>query len=112
MDKLEQYRNYIQELLIDYSRHHKPAYGDIDTQAILDTVRDHYQIVHLGWKQTKFIHSCVIHIDIKNEKIWIQWNGTEIDIAEELVAKGVPKEDIVLGFQTPFMRQFTDYAVG
>ncbi len=31
--------------------------------------------------------------------------------AADLVAQGVPKEDIVLGFQSPFMRQFTEYAV-
>ncbi|NEP10707.1 MAG: XisI protein [Symploca sp. SIO2C1] len=36
---------------------------------------------------------------------------TEIDLAEELGRLGVPKEDIVLGFHSPFMRQFTDYAV-
>jgi XisI protein len=35
----------------------------------------------------------------------------EDDIAANLVAAGVPKEDIVLGFQSPFMRQFTEYAV-
>lgn len=32
-------------------------------------------------------------------------------LAQELVSLGVPKEDIVLGFYSPFMRQFTDYAV-
>jgi hypothetical protein len=25
---------------------------------------------------------------------------------------GVPKEDIVIGFHSPFMRKFTEYAVG
>ncbi|MFN5893529.1 MAG: element excision factor XisI family protein, partial [Dolichospermum sp.] len=29
-----------------------------------------------------------------------------------LVAAGVSKKDIVLGFQSPFMRKFTEYAVG
>lgn len=111
MDKLNQYRNYIQEILEAYSKN-KPAYGEIEVETIFDTVRDHYQVVHLGWKQQTWIHGCVIHIDIKNGKVWIQWNGTEEDIAAELVAKGVAKEDIVLGFQSPFMRQFTDYAVG
>ena len=51
-------------------------------------------------------------IDIKGEKIWLQWNGTEDDIAANLVTMGVPNEDIVLGFQSPFMRKFTEYAVG
>ncbi|HAG80888.1 MAG TPA: XisI protein, partial [Cyanobacteria bacterium UBA12227] len=43
--------------------------------------------------------------------IWIQHNMTELDIAQELVRLGVPKEDIVLGLHSPFMRQFTEYAV-
>jgi hypothetical protein len=53
----------------------------------------------------------VLHLDIKDGKIWIQWNGTEDDIAAELVACGVPKHDIVLGFHTPLLRQYTEYAV-
>ena len=53
-----------------------------------------------------------LDINIKNSKIGIQWNGTEDDIAVELVEKGVPREDIVIGFHTPFMRKFSDYAVG
>ena len=54
----------------------------------------------------------VLHLDIKNAKIWIQHNGTEIDIADELVKLGVPKEDIVLAFHEPLMRQYTGFAVG
>ncbi|MFP4338497.1 MAG: XisI protein [Halothece sp.] len=111
MDKLTKYQNCIQEILREYSQN-KPAYGEIEVETIFDTVRNHYQVVYLGWKQQTWIHSCVIHLDIKDGKVWIQWNGTEEDIAAELVAKGVSKEDIVIGFQSPFMRQFTDYAVG
>ncbi len=44
------------------------------------------------------------------ERFGATWNGTEDDIAADLVAAGVPKSDIVLGFQSPFMRQFTEYA--
>jgi hypothetical protein len=40
----------------------------------------------------------------------LQYNGTEIDIAQKLVDLGVPQTDIVLGFQTPYRRKFTDYA--
>ncbi len=50
--------------------------------------------------------------DIRNEKIWIFYNSTEHDIAADLVDLGVPKEDIVLGFYPPFMREMSDYAVG
>jgi hypothetical protein len=40
----------------------------------------------------------------KDGKIWIQHDGTEIGIANELVKLGVPKDDIVLAFHEPFVR--------
>ncbi len=52
-----------------------------------------------------------MHLDIKGEKIWIQFNATEVEIAQELVEMGVPKQDIVVGRPSPFMRQFTEFAV-
>jgi hypothetical protein len=110
MDKLTRYRQLVQEILQEYSEQ-KPANGNIEVETIFDKERDHYQIVHVGWEGQNWVHSCIIHIAIKGGKIWLQWNGTEDDIAANLVAAGVPKEDIVLGFQFPFMRQFTDYAV-
>jgi len=111
MEKLAQYRQLVQQMLLEYGKQ-KQAYGDIEVETILDPERDHYQILHVGWDRQDWVHSCIIHIDIKGGKIWLQWNGTEDDIAADLVAAGVPKEDIVLGFQSPFMRQFTEYAVG
>ena len=54
----------------------------------------------------------MLHIDIKDGKIWIQHDGTEEGIANRLVAAGVPKNDIVLGFQSPFQRKYTEFAVG
>ena len=111
MEKLEKHRHCIQELLLDCSQH-KPAHGEIEVQSIFDVERDHYQIVFLGWDRQTWIHSCIIHLDIRDEKIWIQWNATERDLAAELVASGVENQDIVIGFHTPFMRKFTPYAVG
>ena len=50
-------------------------------------------------------------MDIKNDKIWIQHDGTEAVLADEFVKLGVPKEDIVLAFHSPYRRQFTGLAV-
>ena len=111
MEKLERYRHRVQEWLLDYSQH-QPAHGEIEVETVFDVERNRYLIVHVGWEQKTWIHSCIIHVDIKDEKVWIQWNATERDIAAELVANGVDKKDIVIGFHTPFMRKFTEYAVG
>lgn len=106
-----EYRQYIQQLLIKYSRY-KPAYGDVEVETIFDLEREHYQIVHVGWENKHRVYGCSMHIDIKGEKVWIQQNRTEVDIADELVTMGVLKEDIVIRFHSPTMRKFSEYAVG
>ena len=50
-------------------------------------------------------------IDIKGDKIWIQYDGTEVGVANELIELGIPKKSIVLGFQDPNARKFTEFAV-
>jgi hypothetical protein len=109
MDKLEKYRNYIIEIIKKHGSY-KPSYGDIEVQTLFDRENDHYQILNVGWHKNKRIFGCSLHIDIKNGKIWIQHNGTELSIAGELTEYGVPREDIVLAFHEPYRRQFTDYA--
>jgi XisI protein len=66
----------------------------------------------IGWNQQKRIYGTTIHLDIQDEKIWIQQNTTEFDLASDLVEMGVPKQDIVIGFHTPKMRQLTGFAIG
>ncbi len=110
-DKLTKYQRIVQQLLIGYGEV-KPAYGDFEVETIFDTQQSRYQIVHLGWQHKRWVHHCIIHLDIRNEKIWIFYNSTEHDIAANLVNLGVPKQDIVLGFYPPFMREMSDYAVG
>ncbi|WNZ25193.1 XisI protein [Leptolyngbya sp. NK1-12] len=111
MEKVERYRQIIQELLQEYSEI-RASNEEVEAEAIFDTVRDHYQVVHVGWANKRRVYGCVLHLDIKDGKIWIQHDGTEGGIANELVAKGVPKADIVLRFHSPFKRQFTEFAVG
>ncbi|MBD2251041.1 XisI protein [Nostoc parmelioides] len=104
------YSQIIQDVLSNHSANDLDKNTEI--QLLFDTERHHYQVLNIGWKEQKRTYGVIIHVDIKNEKIWIQRDGTEIGIANELVAVGVPKEDIVLGFHAPYKRQFTDFAVG
>jgi len=110
MDKLEQYRKVIQALLTEYASY-KSLNPEIEREFICDTIQDRYLVVSFGWEKSRYIHSCSVHMEIRNGKIWIQYNMTDTDFAEELVELGVPKTDIVLGFHSPFKRQFTEYAV-
>jgi XisI protein len=110
MANLENYRQYVQSLLNEHGKF-KPTNGDIDNELIVDTLNDHYQLIHVGWNGLKRVYHSIIHFDIKDSKIWIQQNMTDVDLAAELVNMGVPKEDIVLGLQPPYKRPYTGYGV-
>lgn len=110
MGKIEQYRTIVKRVINDHARH-QLSYGDIDVQTIFDVEGDHYQLVHAGWNQKLRQYGCLIHVDIKDDKLWIQYDGTEVGVANELVAHGVPKGDIVLAYLSPFARQHTEFAV-
>ncbi len=110
MDKIAAYQTIIKKLMTDYVNDCSTR-DDVDRELIFDTENNHYQLVNVGWENEHRIYGCILHFDIKNGKIWLQYNGTEIDFAEELVKQNVPHEDIVIGFHSPFMRQFTEYAI-
>lgn len=110
MEKIIQYRQYIKQLLSDYASE-SPSDEDVEAALIFDSDHDHYQVVYTGWKNSQPMYGCVLHMSIKNLKIWIHHDGTEIGFANELVKLGVPKTDIVLAFQEPAVRQYTDFAV-
>ena len=84
---------------------------DPKVEAIIDPEHDHYEVMQVGWDGVRRIHGSVIHLDIIDGKIWIQYDGTTRPVAEELLAAGVPREDIVLGFHPEDVRRMTDFAV-
>jgi hypothetical protein len=106
---VEQYRQWIRELLLERASRQQ-AVPEVETQAVLDTERDHYLLLHTGWRGNRRTHACSIHLDIKDGKIWVQHDGTETGIANQLLDLGVPPKDIVLGFHSPNMRQYTEFA--
>jgi hypothetical protein len=110
MAKVDRYRAAIRQVLQQHARY-QLAYGEVEVQTIFDCEGDHYQLVHAGWHKKQRQYGCLIHMDIKNEKIWVQYDGTEVGVANELVALGVPREDIVLAYLSPFARQHTEFAV-
>lgn len=109
MDKIKKYETAILGILKEYS---KVKYANIEgeNRLIADKEDHRYLVLTIGWEGKKFIHDCPMHFDIINGKIWIQRNMTEWEVGEMLEAQGVPKTDIVIGFLSPKMREFSDYA--
>jgi hypothetical protein len=111
MDKLTQYRQIVRQILMTYARI-QPSYGEIERQTIFDLEQDHYQVLNTGWEDDRRVYGCLIHLDIQDGKIWIQYDGTERGVANDLIEANVPKQDIVLAYQSTYLRQLTEFAVG
>ncbi|MBC7882148.1 MAG: XisI protein [Anaerolineae bacterium] len=65
----------------------------------------------VGWQDIRRVHGCVTHVQIIDGKVWIQRDGIEDGVTDELVAAGIPKDKIVLGFQSLNVRPLTGYAI-
>jgi hypothetical protein len=109
MDALEPYRGAVIRILNEIARIPDPS-GEIQSEVICDRQKDHYLLMQIGWDGGSRIHGVLVHVDVIDGKLWIQHDGTERGIAEELVAAGVPKDRIVLAFRPPQARKYTDYA--
>ncbi len=107
---MNHYRQLVCNCLTQYTQI-KPTLGDIEVFKFFDLERNHYQIFHAGWDGYQRVFGALIHIDLIGDKIWIQYDGTEEGIANTLVDLGVPKQDIVLAYHSPFMRQYDGFAV-
>lgn len=110
MDKLDYYREAVEKIFDEYAAI-PYAFGDLSSETVFDRVKDRYLLITFGRDLGKRIHYTVAHVDIVNGKLWIRCDNTEEGIATELVALGVPKEDIVLGFKSEQMRRDTEFAV-
>ena len=111
MDKVEQYRQILQDVLTAYATPRIPDADPIETQLLFDTKHDRYQALRVGWRNRAQVFLVIFHFEIKDGKIWLHQNATDYDIIEDIEAKGVPKSDIVLAFHAPEMRPYTEYAV-
>jgi hypothetical protein len=110
MDTLDTYRQIIRNVLEPYTRI-PYSYGDLQCKAIFDSDSDSYLLITSGWDGAKRVHSCLVHLDIIDGKVWVQRDDTEDGVTNELVAAGIPKEHIVLGFHPLDVRPYTGYAI-
>ena len=102
------YPEIVQNILESHAKNSSNCQTEV--QLLFDPERDRYQVMNIGWQGLTRVFGCIIYVEIKEGKIWIERDGTEIGVANELVEAGVPKQDIVLAFKAPYKRKFTDFA--
>ncbi len=107
---LDQWQSLLEKILSDYAK--LPyRYGDVTTYLVVNQDRNHFLLMQEGWEENRRVHGCLVHAEIRNQKIWIHYDGIEGGIANELTDLGVPKDHVVLAFHAPSVRQYTGYAI-
>lgn len=111
MDKLDRYRDAIENKLREFVPGDALGLKQTRDQVVFDRQHDNYLVFREGWDGSRRIHHVIVHLEIMNGKILIHEDWTEYGIARELEDEGIPKSDMVLSFQPPEVRHLTDYAV-
>jgi XisI protein len=110
MDRINRYRNILHQLLSKNALlMNKPE--RITSTVIVSEDHNHFMVINEGWEGKRRIHSLVFHAEIRSGKLWVHHDGIDRGITEDLVAAGIPKDDIVLAFHSPEIRPHTGYAV-
>jgi XisI protein len=87
------------------------ATGNLEHHMVVDKPHNRYLLLTVGWDSKKRIHHAVIDVELRGDKFWIHYDGTEEGIAYDLEQAGIPKERIVLAWHPEEVRQHTGYAV-
>ncbi|MEP7338691.1 MAG: XisI protein [Acidobacteriota bacterium] len=111
MDRIAQYRDIVERVLTEALEFMGPANDQgVEYKLMFDRQRDSYAITAIGFDGPRRVHRFVIHLEIINGKVWLQADNTDLVIARDLERAGILKNEIVLGFQEPEVRPYTEYA--
>ena len=47
----------------------------VEAQTVFDSLSHRYSLFHVGWIDEHRVFGCVLHIEIKQDKVWIHWDG-------------------------------------
>ncbi|WP_254563304.1 XisI protein [Oscillatoria sp. HE19RPO] len=97
MDTSQTYRDIVKQVILGYAQL-KPSHGDIRLDPVFDETRDHYALMQVGWDRGRRVRGNLIYLTLKNGKVYIEYDGMERSITEELTSQGIPKNKIVLAF--------------
>ncbi|WP_129675954.1 XisI protein [Candidatus Chloroploca sp. Khr17] len=110
MEKIAHYRAILERMIAEEAARIS-THPEVEVCQICDPVRHHYQLLYLGWHGPTRVFTPMIHLRIHHGKVWIEHDGTEEGIAMQLLAAGIPRDEIVLAFYSPQKRPFTEFAV-
>ena len=110
MDKLAHYQQIANDIVTEIAA--KLASNNLESLLSIDKLHGQYLVLSDGWNGIERNYGPLVHIEIKpNAKIWLRYDGTDLEIGQSLLDKGVLPSDLVLAFYSPQMRKYSGFAV-
>jgi hypothetical protein len=97
MDTIATYREIVKRVISDYAKL-RPSHGHIRLDAVFDEQSDRYALMQVGWDRGQRVRGNLIYVAITNDKVAIEYDGTEGGITQDLIQQGIPADRIVLAF--------------
>ena len=111
MDSCVNYAELSKQAIMNYATFYAQG-GITSMRPVFDEQRQSYLLLDISWQNDIYLYNVPIHLELIDGKIWIQHDETEEGIATDLRDAGVPRQDIVLGFRPPELRQYTGFGTG
>ncbi len=92
------YQEIIKQVIMKYARL-RPSHGDIRLDVVFDQDRNRYALMQTGWDQGRRVRGNLIYITLQDDKVYIEYDGIEHGITQDLISRGIDEENIILAFQ-------------
>jgi hypothetical protein len=97
MDTPKTDRDAVKLVIQKYARF-KPSHGDVRLDTVFDEANDRYALMQVGWDRGRRVRGNLIYVTLGEDKVWIEYDGMEQGITQDLIDAGIPQERIVLAF--------------
>ncbi|UKO98582.1 XisI protein [Nostoc sp. UHCC 0870] len=97
MDTNTVYRNIVKQVIQKYANF-RPSHGEIRLDTVFDDTQNRYALMQVGWERGRRVRGNLIYITIQDGKVWVEYDGMETGITQDLINRGIPEADIVWAF--------------
>lgn len=111
MATVDSLRSAIARVFHSWEEYPDPALSMFRIVGVMDTAHDRYTLTHIDFDGDRYKSHLLAYLEIRDGKIWILTDNTEDGVATELVAEDIAKNEIVLGFYPPALREAGEFAV-
>ena len=90
-------REIVKQVILRYAQF-RPSHGNIRLDTVFDETQDHYALMQIGWDRGRRVKGNLIYVTLQDNKVYVEYDGMEHGISQDLIDRGIPETQIVLAF--------------